>query len=122
MNTRKAVPLIRSEEDEKTEYYRGMKADCTFCDVKNRGHGQAIDEANRGEIPGFAVSGACRTLPMKWIRQGKYSPEHGSVALADGRNYVQSERQALPSDRMCALSCASLQFLALCLKNLYFLP
>ena len=102
-------------------FYRGVKVDCTFYDVQHQGHGQMIDEANRGEILGFAVSGARRTLPRKWIRQGKYSPEHGSIALADGRNYVQSERQALPSDRMCALSCASLQFLALCLKNLYFL-
>ena len=79
-------------------FYRGVKADCTFCDVQHWDHGQTVDKANRGEIPGFAVSGARRTLPMKWIRQGKHSPEHGSIALAEGSSYSQSERHVLPSD------------------------
>lgn len=94
VNGCRPVPEIRLEGEKNLAYYHGEKADYVFCDVKNRDHGQTLDDAEWVWDNLFA---AARRLPDGSVRmektEGGFAPNGFSLALAEGagRAYLNGE-------------------------------
>ncbi len=94
MNGCTTLPLIRLEGEKNLAYYPGEKADYVFCDVKNRDHGQTLDDAEWVWDNLFA---AARRMPDGSIRMEKenagFIPNSYSVALAEnyGKAYLNGK-------------------------------
>ena len=91
MNGCTTLPQIRLEGEKNLAYYHGEKADYVFCDVKNRDHGQTLDDAEWVWDNLFA---AARRMPDGSIRMEKenagFIPNSYSAALAEncGKAYL----------------------------------
>ncbi|MBQ8072594.1 MAG: hypothetical protein IJ231_02410 [Clostridia bacterium] len=80
------LPRIRVEGEKNLAYYHGKKADYVFCDVKNRDHGQTLDDA---EWVWDNLFSAARRMPDGSIRmepqKDGFQPNAFSAALAEGQ-------------------------------------
>ncbi|MBR1585660.1 MAG: hypothetical protein IJ662_08985 [Clostridia bacterium] len=78
------LPRIKIVGEKNLAYYRGRQADYVFCDVKNRDHGQTLDDAEF--VWDYLFSGAKR-LPDGRIEMTEpaepFTPNAFSAALAD---------------------------------------
>lgn len=91
------IPRIRLEGEKNLAYYHGEKADYVFCDVKNRDHGQTLDDAEWVWDNLFA---AARRMPDGSVRMepagGGFEPNAFSAALAEGREKAYLNGKTVP--------------------------
>lgn len=85
VNECRQAPLIKIVGEKNLAYYRGEKADYVFCDVKNRDHGQTLDDAEF--VWDYLFSGA-RRMPDGSIHMTQaeepFTPNAFSAVLAEG--------------------------------------
>lgn len=95
INECRSVPLIRLEGEKNLAYYRGEKADYVFCDVKNRDHGQTLDDAEWVWDNLFATA---RRMPNGTIRMDGtgFEPNSFSSALASGAGKAYLDGEIVP--------------------------
>ena len=85
VNGCQGLPLLRLEGEKNIAYYQGAQADYVFCDVKNRDHGQTLDEA---EWIWDLLFSRAKRLPDGRVEMDEgrpFVPNTPSIALAEGR-------------------------------------
>ncbi len=97
VNECETVPEIRLEGEKNLAYYHSRKADYIFCDVKNRDHGQTLDDAEWVWDNLFARA---RRMPdgsvaMDPAEEG-FKPNVFSAALAENTDRAYLKGKVLP--------------------------
>ncbi len=85
VNGCKDNPEIRIDGEYNMAFYKGQEADMVFTDIKNRDHGQALDEAV--VVWDYLFSGLHRKKDGTIVDTGSRLPRKGdafAIALADG--------------------------------------
>jgi len=97
VNACDTVPQIRLEGEKNLAYYHGRHADYIFCDVKNRDHGQTLDDAEWVWDTLFAHT---RRLPDGSVAMDTegFTPNRFSVALAEGAGKAYLNGKVLSLD------------------------
>ncbi len=97
VNECEKVPRIRLEGEKNLAWYDGKKAPYVFCDVKNRDHGQTLDDAEWVWDNLFA---SVRRLPDGSVRTERteegFTPNSFSLALAEGRDRAYLNGEVIP--------------------------
>ena len=79
------VPQIRIEGEDNLAFYRGEKADMVYLDIKNRDHGQTLDDA--ALVWNYLFSGTRRRADGTIVHEQSNLPRTGDAfafAVADG--------------------------------------
>lgn len=79
------VPQIRIEGEDNLAFYRGEKADMVYLDIKNRDHGQTLDDA--ALVWNYLFSGTRRRADGTIVYEQSNLPRTGDAfafAVADG--------------------------------------
>jgi poly(3-hydroxybutyrate) depolymerase len=89
-----ALPEIKIAGEDNLAFYRGLLADYVFRDVKNRDHGQTLDDAEL--IWDYLFSGTRRGADGRIMHTASNLPRRGdayAIALADGKSqaYVHNK-------------------------------
>jgi len=78
------IPEIMIKGEDNFAFYKGIKADVTFLDIKNRDHGQALDEAEL--MWDYVFSGARRGEDGSIVQTATQLPRKGddfAIAIAE---------------------------------------
>lgn len=84
-----AVPEIRIEGEDNLAFYRGEKADLVYLDIKNRDHGQTLDDA--ALVWNYLFSGVRRKADGTIVREKSNLARKGdrfALAVASGCRYA----------------------------------
>jgi poly(3-hydroxybutyrate) depolymerase len=99
INACHTLPEISIAGFDNVAYYKGDKADFIYRDVKFRGHGQPLDDA---EYAWRYLFSGCRRLPSGALERGEPIERPGgdknAIALAEGKNKAYIDNQLAELD------------------------
>ena len=91
------IPQISIVGEDNFAFYRGAKADMTYLDIKNRDHGQTLDDA--ALIWNYHFSGVRREANGTIVHTPANLPRTGdkfAIAAADGCSYAWFQNRVVP--------------------------
>lgn len=97
LNGSETVPQIRIEGENNLAFFRGEKADVVYHDIKNRDHGQTLDDA--ALVWNYLFSGVRRKADGTIVRERSNLPRTGdavSLAVAADCRYAWVNNEIVP--------------------------
>lgn len=97
LNGCEKVPQIRIEGENNLAFFRGEKADVVYHDIKNRDHGQTLDDA--ALVWNYLFSGVRRKADGTIVRERSSFPRTGdavSLAVAADCSYAWMNNEIVP--------------------------
>lgn len=97
INACEPVPQISIRGEDNLAFYRGAKADVTYLDIKNRDHGQTLDDA--ALIWNYHFSGVRRKADGTIVHTSSNLPRTGDTfafSAADGCSYGWMNNRVVP--------------------------
>ena len=91
------LPEISIRGEDNLAFYRGEKADMVYLDIKNRDHGQTLDDA--ALIWGYLFSGCRRLADGSIVHEASNLPRKGDAfafAVAEGCRNAWFKNEVLP--------------------------
>lgn len=97
LNGCQPIPEIRIDGEDNFAFYKGEKADLVYLDIKNRDHGQTLDDA--ALIWNYLFSGTRRLADGTIVHEGSNLPRTGdafALALCEDCAYAWVSGKILP--------------------------